>query len=255
MMTHSEALVPGNVLVAQLDTETPDVLFSTSALPDLNAIADRPLPDFGLRFAVLPDFLPAAAISAVRAEAEKLVRPERSYIPAHKKGGAVAYETIVARAPMLAALYQSREMREIVSRLVRVPVMPTPLNDQSSLSVLVYDRPGDHIGWHYDYNFYIGRHFTVLLPVVNHGSNPAGLSHARLTAKLAGGERDIATPANTLVVFEGARVLHKVTPIIENERRLVVSMTYCADPRQRRWRGIARRVKDTAFFGIRALWT
>ena len=50
-------------------------------------------------------------------------------------------------------------------------------------------------------------------------------------------------------------MLHKVAPIIANERRLVVSMTYCVDPREGFWQGLARRVKDTAFFGVRALWT
>jgi len=60
---------------------------------------------------------------------------------------------------------------------------------------------------------------------------------------------------NTAVVFEGARVHHKVTPIREGERRLVLSMTYCTDPRAWWWQGVSRRLKDTAFFGIRALWT
>jgi hypothetical protein len=240
---------------SDVGVEPRDLLYSSFALSALNAITSRPLPDFRQRLAVLPDFLPTSVLCALRTEADKLSGHERSYIPMHKKGGTVAYQTILARAPMLAALYQSGEMREAVSRLVSVPVVPTPLNDQSSLSVLVYDRPGDHIGWHYDHNFYAGRHFTVLLPIVNYGSDKAGLSHARLTVRLAGVDRDVATPANTLVVFEGARVLHKVAPIIENERRLVISMTYCADPREHFLQGVARRVKDTAFFGVRALWT
>ena len=221
-------------------------------LADLTA---RPLPGFSDRLATLPDVLPGGVFEAVARDAEKLVAPERSYIPTHKKGGTVAYETVIEHAPAIAALYQSREMRELVSRLVGEPVTPTPLHDQSSLSVLFYERPGDHIAWHYDHNFYKGRHFTVLIPLVNRGSGEGGLSHARLTARLPGGDLDIATPPNKLIVFEGARVLHKVAPIAENERRLVLSMTYCTDPREGWWQGIARRVKDTAFFGVRALWT
>jgi hypothetical protein len=76
-----------------------------------------------------------------------------------------------------------------------------------------------------------------------------------LQAKISGRETDIPTPPNTLVVFEGARVDHKVTPIAEGERRLVVSMTYCSDPRANIAQGIVRRIKDVAFFGPRALWT
>ena len=224
-------------------------------LEGLSALAARPAANFADRLATFEDFLPAPALAAVTADAERLVAPERSYIPAHKKGGTVAYETVIASAPALVALYQSDEMRQFISRLVGVRVQPTPIADQSSLSVLFYDKPGDHIGWHYDLNFYRGRHFTVLLPVVNRGTGEGGLSHARLTAALPGGELDIATPPNKLVVFEGARVKHKVAPIIAGERRMVVSMTYCADPREYWWQGAARRIKDTAFFGVRALWT
>ena len=58
-----------------------------------------------------------------------------------------------------------------------------------------------------------------------------------------------------MIVFEGAKVRHKVTPIGEGEKRVIWSMTYCADPRNSVLQGMARRVKDTAFFGLRALWT
>jgi 2OG-Fe(II) oxygenase superfamily len=134
-------------------------------------------------------------------------------------------------------------------------VRPTPIHDQSSLSVLVYNKPGDHIGWHYDHNFYRGRHFTVLLAIHNAGRAAQGLSHAVLEARLPGREIAIVTAANTLVVFEGARVRHKVTPIRDGERRLVLSMTFCTDPSSAWWQGWTRRLKDTAFFGVRALWT
>ncbi len=121
--------------------------------------------------------------------------------------------------------------------------------------MLIYDRPGDHIGWHYDHNFYLGRHFTVLLPVVNNGHGPGGLSHAQLIARVEGEEKALSTSPNTLVVFEGARLLHRVTPVAANERRVVVSMTYCTNPKSDPVRGAARRIKDMAFFGVRALWT
>jgi hypothetical protein len=73
--------------------------------------------------------------------------------------------------------------------------------------VLVYERPGDHVGWHYDHNFYRGRHFTLLLPVMNAGRSANGISHTRLSAKI-----------------EGAKVLHKVSPILDGERRVVINM-------------------------------
>jgi hypothetical protein len=222
---------------------------------DLGELARREPPGFIDCFAVLPDLLPAPTFAALKAEAERLVAPERSFVPAHKKGGTVAYETLIASAPAIVALYHSADFKDFISRVVGVRVQPTPINDQSSLSVLSYDKPGDHIGWHYDHNFYRGRHFTVLVTIANVGPAAGGLSHAELKVRIAGQEIAVRTPPNAAVVFEGARIRHKVTPLHAGEQRLVISMTYCTDPRALWWQGVSRRLKDTAFFGVRALWT
>jgi hypothetical protein len=222
---------------------------------DLGNLAQREPPRFDDRFAVLPDLLPARTFAALKAEAERLVAPERSFVPAHKKGGTVAYETLIASAPTIVSFYHCAAFQDFISRLVGVRIQPTPINDQSSLSVLFYDKPGDHIGWHYDHNFYRGRHFTVLIMIANVGRAANGLSHGATIARIAGEEIAVPARPNTLVAFEGARVRHKATPIHAGEQRMVLSMTYCADPRAWWWQGVARRLKDTAYFGVRALWT
>lgn len=222
---------------------------------DRDEAACRPLPSFEQHLAVVADALPAERLQSIATEIEALGCTERSFVPTHKKGGTVAYETLCEHAPQTVALYLSPGIQRMISRIVGVDVGPTPLHDQSSCSVLFYERPGDHIGWHYDHNFYKGRHFTVLLPIVNRNAWGDGLSAARLMARIGSEERVIDTPPNRLVVFEGAKVLHKATPIAEGERRIVLSMTYTTDPRNSVAQGVARRVKDTAFFGIRALWT
>jgi hypothetical protein len=216
---------------------------------------DSPLPSFAERLAMMNNILPLDDFARLVGEVEDLVETERSYLPAHKKGGTVAYQTLERQAPRLVELYRSSELCSLVSEVVRLKVEPTPLHDQSSCSVLFYEKPGDHIGWHYDHNFYRGRHFTVLVPMVNRGREPNGLSQACLMARQNGRDQIIPTPPNSMIVFEGARVRHKVTPIGEGERRVIWSMTFCADPRNSALQGMARRVKDTAFFGFRALWT
>lgn len=227
----------------------------TQAQPFDIVAAERPLPGFADRLACVPDFLPVPAFKALAAEAERMVAPERSFIPTHKQGGTIAYETLITDTPAIVGFYHSPGMRDFISRVVGAPVGPTPLNDQSSLSLLFYDKPGDHIGWHYDHNFYRGRHFTALLAIDNRGRAEGGLSHAVLRARLGAREAAVRTAPNTLVVFEGARVRHAVSPIRDGERRLILSMTYCADPRSYWWQKLPRRIKDTAYFGIRALWT
>jgi len=204
---------------------------------------------------VLHRFLAPDDFAALQQNVLTLSETERSYIPLHKKGGTIAYGTIRARAPAVAEFYHSRAHRGAVSDLLGLWLEPTPLRDESSLSILVYEHSGDHIGWHFDHNFYRGRHFTVLLAIENRGFCRDGLSASCLMARSGRTEQIVPTPANTLVVFEGARVLHKVTPIREGERRVILSMTYCTDPRNSLTREVARRFKDTAFFGMRALWS
>jgi hypothetical protein len=203
---------------------------------------------------VLPRFLSAARFEVLQREVGRLTKTERSYVPLHKKGAAIAYSVIRRSAPAIVEFYRSPDQCRTISDIAQLAIEPTPPRDESSLSVLVYDQPGDHIGWHYDHNFYRGRHFTVLLTIENRGHQAGGLSASCLLAKCHGEEQAISTPANTLVVFEGARVLHKVVPIHADERRVVLSMTYCRDPRISLPREVARRFKDMAFFGPRALW-
>lgn len=211
-------------------------------------------PDFSDRFAVAPDYLEADRFATLTREVEALGRTERSFVPTHKKGGAIAYDTLRARAPGVVAFYRSAALIDRISAIVGERLGVTPERDNSSCSILVYERPGDHIDWHYDHNFYRGRHFTVLLPIVNRNADGTGLSAARLYAKVSGEERMVPTPPNQLVVFEGASVLHKATAIAEHERRVLLSMTFSADPSNSLPVELARRLKDTAFFGLRALW-
>jgi hypothetical protein len=142
-----------------------------------------------------------------------------------------------------------------ISAMTRVGVslQPTADHDQSSCSLLYYDQAGDHIGWHYDHNFYRGRHFTILLSLINRSAAGGGCSAGRLQRRRDGKNEEIATPENTLVVFEGARVLHRATPVQEDEQRVMLSMTLCTDPHIGPARELVRRVKDTAYFGPRIL--
>jgi hypothetical protein len=213
------------------------------------------VPGFDNALVKIPDFLPAGVFARLRADIIGLDTQERAHMPIMRRGATAAYETLIAEVPGVVAWYHSPDLMRFISRVVGAAVEPTPINDQNSLSILHYDRPLDHIGWHYDHNFYRGRHFTALLTIVNEGGGPAGLSHAVLTARLDGETVAIPTEPNSLVLFEGALVRHKVTPLQAGERRVVLSMTCCTDPRARLWQGIARRVKDTAYYGVRALWT
>ncbi|MCB0191114.1 MAG: hypothetical protein KDJ65_04150 [Anaerolineae bacterium] len=221
----------------------------------LKTYRSEDLPDFKERVASITTFLPESTFLELRDIIVEKIKTERSYLPGHKKGGTVSYEALHHNAPKIIAFYHSPQLRALLSHIVGEQVVPTPIHDQSSCSLLYYDKPGDHIGWHYDHNFYNGRHFTVLIPIVNEHLATKALSSTKLFVKKNGAEEMIPTPPNTLVVFEGAKTLHKVTPLGPDEQRILLSMTFSTTPRASLHKEVARRCKDTAFFGVRALWS
>ena len=55
--------------------------------------------------------VPAVAFAALKADVERLASPERSFVPVHKKGGTIAYETLIASAPTIAFWGSPRSAR------------------------------------------------------------------------------------------------------------------------------------------------
>jgi hypothetical protein len=210
---------------------------------------------FDQKLVSVSDFLPDPVFNLLHESAERQVLSERVHIPVHKRGATISYHDLHYCAPELIAFYLSPEFHACCSEIVGQPLQPTPLHDLSSCSLLIYDRPNDHIGWHFDLNFYRGRHFTALLSLVNTDADGAGVSSANLLVRQDGCDAVIPTPPNTLVLFEGAHTYHCVTPLREMERRVILSMTFCTDPSAGAFQTFERRVKDIAYFGLRALWT
>lgn len=239
-------------LAAQRDQDVALYPVTIQSTTDLAALSSAFATDPIIR---IEDFVTADCLRSLRSEAEQSIpQMTRSFIPTHKKGRTLSYEKIHTYAPACLGFYHSPAIQEWVSTIVGMPVYPTPDGDQSSLSVLCYNEKGDHINWHYDHNFYRGRHFTVLLSLANEAAG-GGLSQSNLMRKQPDGqEQTFCTSPNSLILFEGTRVLHKASPTTDGDLRIMLSMTYCADPRTNLIKEFARRVKDTAFYGIRALW-
>jgi hypothetical protein len=207
------------------------------------------------RLVRISDVLDEASLRTLQQECnDNLHRVTRSFVPLHKQGATVGYEALHHHAPGCLALYHSRALHRWISAVVREPVGPAADHDQSASSILYYTQPGDHIHWHYDHNFYRGRQFTVLLVLVNR-AGAGGLSSSELVRKNHDGrEERLEAAENVLVLFEGARVLHKVSAARPCDMRMVLSMTFNTEPRISLFWELARRIKDTAFHGWPALW-
>jgi hypothetical protein len=134
--------------------------------------------------------------------------------------------------------------------------MLCPEDDPHSCALYYYTEPGDYIGYHYDTSYYRGARYTVLLGIVQnspscqlvcqiHKDDPA-----RETKEVS-----LETHPGTLVLFNGNKLWHAVTPLAAGEERIVLTMEYVTTQEMGRFQRIFSNLKDAfAYFGISALW-
>ena len=205
----------------------------------------------------LERFLPPEVVDRhLLPEVDKL-RPNvhRNYIPGHKKGGAISYYTLSEKAPLFLALYKCPAFIAFVSRLTGARVRPCPDADPHACALYFYTEPGDHMGFHYDDSYYKGDRYTVLMGLVQR------TEHCRLVARLylddptrETREVQLAYGPGALVIFNGPKLHHAVTPLAEGEERIVLTMEYVTNPEMWFLNRFVSNMKDAiAYFGVRAL--
>jgi hypothetical protein len=207
-------------------------------------------------FLNLDEFLPASLTNAL-IEAVTAVEPSinRNYLPGHKQGGSVSRHTIDATAPIIAELYRSPELLHWLEQLTGEKLQLSPADDPHAYALYFYTKPGDHIGWHYDTSYYAGRRYTLLLGVIDRSSCKLDYElHTREPgATVVPGSLQI--PAGGLVVFDGDKLRHRITPLGEGEKRVSLTFEYVTDPRMNPfWRLISNMKDAFAYFGFRQVF-
>lgn len=207
-------------------------------------------------FLVLEDFLPREVMDQWDEQLEAL-KPHihRNYIPKHKKGGSVGYDTVLKLAPAMTAIYHSRPLLELLRAITGAKMNECPASDQHRCALYAYTEPGDYIGWHYDTSYYKDRRWTLLVGFQDNSS-------ARLVCRLhtrnkgrAAVNLELKVAPGTLVLFNGDKVYHAVTPIQPNEFRYMVSMQYVTTGEMNPFLRFVSNMKDSiAYFGIKEVF-
>jgi hypothetical protein len=207
-------------------------------------------------FVHLPGCLPPSLIATLVAEVER-VRPaiHRTYIPRRKKGGSVSAYTLAAEAPAIHALYRAPAFVDFVAAVTGRRLLLCPPSDPHACALYFYTEPGDHIDFHYDTSYYRGERFTVLVGLVERSSS-------RLVCQLYRGvpgretvEVRLATDPGALVIFNGDKLWHAITPLGEGEERVSLTLEYVTDPSMSPFRRVVSNMKDAfAYFGLRTVF-
>ncbi len=207
-------------------------------------------------FLVIPRFLRAEAILPLLDDVQRLEPGlNRNYIPRHKKGGSVSHFAVAEDGPALLEFYRSASFRQFLSRLVRADLKLCPDDDPHACALYFYTEAGDHMGYHYDTSYYKGARYTVLFGLVQDSTSRL---LCRLHTKQAGHspvDLAVATEPGCMVIFNGDKVYHGVSPSQAGDRRIVLTMEYVTNQEMGRAQRAFSNLKDAfAYFGVRALW-
>ena len=178
----------------------------------------------------------------------------RNYVPRIKKGGSVSYFDLRRGAPSIVALYRDPAFIALLSRITRERLLVCPDNDPHACALYYYTEPGDHIDFHYDTSFYRGKRYTVLVGLVERSSCRLVCELYRKDPARETRTVSVQTLPGTVVMFNGDRLWHAVTPSGPGEERIVLSMEYVTDQRMGPVQRLVSNVKDAvAYVGIRTL--
>jgi phosphatidylglycerophosphate synthase len=208
-------------------------------------------------FLYVPEFLPQEfTTQLIAAVAAVMPVVNRNFLPGHKQGGSVSRYSIDQLAPFIAQLYHSPALLAWLRTLTGDKLQLSPADDPHAYALYFYSRPGDHIGWHYDTSYYAGRRYTLLLGVVDRSTCRLDYElHTKEPGRaMQSGSMQIAPGG--LVLFDGDKLRHRITPIGENEFRVSLTFEYVTSQHMSPWWRFVSNMKDAvAYFGFRQVFS
>ncbi len=209
-------------------------------------------------FVLLKSFLPPSVTTKFLVTPAQRLKSQlnRNYIPGHKKGGSVSYFTVREQAKEFVTLYRSPAFLGFLTRLTNAPLQFCPETDPHSCALYYYTEPGDHIGFHYDTSYYKGARYTILMGLVDLAPS------CKLVCQLYKDdpsrpmkELSLSTAPGDMVIFNGDKLWHAVTPLGEGEERIALTMEYVTNPEMGTIKRLYSNLKDSfAYFGLKAVF-
>ncbi|NWF73349.1 MAG: 2OG-Fe(II) oxygenase [Nitrospirae bacterium] len=179
-------------------------------------------------FVVLDHFFTRPAVDQFLREADLLTPGvNRNDVSGHKQEGRVNFYALLSRAPSILSLYRSPALLTFLSRLVDSPLRLCPENDPQSCILNYYTELGDHIDFHFDRSYYKGKHYTVLVGLVERSERCRLVARVRKHGKTEEiRETRIPMDPGTVVLFNGDKLWHAVTPLGKSEERIILTLQY-----------------------------
>lgn len=161
----------------------------------------------------------------------------------NKKGVTISTSNVIKYTPNLIKFYEN-DLCDIVSKQIKLKLFPTDLKLPTSCAILIYENEGDWINWHYDYNYYNGRFFTVLIPITNN------LTCTEFQFKNDNNEiKSVNLTNNNSICFEGNYLYHRASKLCKNQKRIILSCQYVTNNKINILNHLRLKLKDFAYTG------
>ena len=161
----------------------------------------------------------------------------------NKSGITISTQNIMKICPELIDYYKN-ELCQIVSKQIGLTLFSTDLGFPTSCAILIYEKEGDWINWHYDYNYYNGRFFTVLIPIT---------SDYTCTEFQFKDDNDnvksIDLTKGNALCFEGNYLYHRASKLCKNQKRVILSCQYVTNNNMSFINKLRIKIKDFAYTG------
>jgi hypothetical protein len=159
-----------------------------------------------------------------------------------KRQKCISIKRLQESLPEIIEFYKS--LPPIISKVIGTKVQTTPLSESNSLCLVVYEKEGDYIDWHFDTNHYNGRYFTLLLPVST--VETCGNYQYRNSKQKT---ESVKLEMGQALLFEGDKVYHRAKKLCKNQRRVILSCTFTTSQEIPTIEIIFQKIKNIGIFG------
>ena len=158
----------------------------------------------------------------------------------HQKN--ISYNTLKENLPDIDSWYTS--LPNVISPYISDTLEVAPEDVKTRMCLVVYEKEGDYIDWHFDTNHYNGRFFTLLVPVSTEETcgNYMYKDHNEK-------EQILEVEKSQAIFFEGDKVFHRGKALCANQRRVILSMTFVTSQNMNMWNYCLHKVKELGIFG------
>jgi hypothetical protein len=158
----------------------------------------------------------------------------------HQKN--ISYNELKKEVPEIDDWYES--LSSVLSPYIDETLKVVPKDIKTRICLVVYEKEGDYIDWHFDTNHYNGRFFTLLIPISTEATcgNYVYKDHNEK-------EEIIEIEKSQAIFFEGDKVYHRGKELCANQRRVILSLTFVTDDSMNVWNYCLHKVKELGVFG------